>query len=261
MAFRYPFRRQISGMARQAGSLVPLVLGGLLLSCLSVPLPAHALSEIQRQNPPAAGESDETAPYLIPLPGEEEQASPEDDTPVSPAPSGTEAPAPNIERPDIDPDEPLPEVLYDLDRLPEPVRRMHELIVEACRSGDVEKLRPLLGTGDDGTQISLGGLEGDPIDFLRELSGDDEGQEILAILLEVLEAGFVHLNQGDPSEIYVWPYFFALPLDKLDARQRVELFTLVTAGDYQDMKTFGAYIFYRVGITPEGRWLFFVAGD
>ena len=24
---------------------------------------------------------------------------------------------------------------------------------------------------------------------------------------------------------------------------------------------FGAYVFFRAGITPEGRWLFFVAGD
>jgi hypothetical protein len=27
------------------------------------------------------------------------------------------------------------------------------------------------------------------------------------------------------------------------------------------MKNYGAYIFYRSGITPEGRWQFFVAGD
>jgi len=27
------------------------------------------------------------------------------------------------------------------------------------------------------------------------------------------------------------------------------------------MKAFGTYIFYRVGITPDGHWAFFVAGD
>jgi hypothetical protein len=27
------------------------------------------------------------------------------------------------------------------------------------------------------------------------------------------------------------------------------------------MKQFGIYIFYRVGITPEGRFAFFVAGE
>ena len=34
-----------------------------------------------------------------------------------------------------------------------------------------------------------------------------------------------------------------------------------TGGDYEDMKNFGAYIFYRAGITPDGRWRFFVSGD
>jgi len=111
------------------------------------------------------------------------------------------------------------------------------------------------------TQLSLTDVEGDPIDFLKGLSGDTEGQEILAIMEEVLDAGYVHLDAGKPEELYVWPYFFAVPLDKLDAKQRVELFKIITAGDYEDMKQFGAYIFYRVGITPEGRWAFFVAGD
>ena len=46
-----------------------------------------------------------------------------------------------------------------------------------------------------------------------------------------------------------------------NAKQRVELFKIVTAGDFDDMKQFGAYIFYRVGITPAGQWTFFVAGD
>jgi hypothetical protein len=41
----------------------------------------------------------------------------------------------------------------------------------------------------------------------------------------------------------------------------VELFKIVTAGDYEDMKTYDAYVFYRVGITSQGRWAFFVAGD
>ena len=38
-----------------------------------------------------------------------------------------------------------------------------------------------------------------------------------------------------------------IPLDRLDPRQRVELFKLVTSGDYEDMRDFGAYIFYCAG--------------
>ncbi|MGO4832736.1 hypothetical protein AB4144_10645, partial [Rhizobiaceae sp. 2RAB30] len=166
-----------------------------------------------------------------------------------------------VGRPVIDPSAPLPEIIYDLDRLPPQVKRMRELIVEAAKSGDIEALRPLIGTGPDSTQLALGGIDGDPIEFLKGLSGDEEGQELLAILEEVFNAGYVHLDAGKPGELYVWPYFVAVPLDRLNARQKVELFKIVTAGDLEDMKTYGTYIFYRVGISPEGKWEFFVAGD
>lgn len=157
--------------------------------------------------------------------------------------------------------EELPEISYDLDALPFPTRRMRELILEATKSGDIEKLRSYIGTGDASTMLSLGGFDGDPIEFLKQESGDANGHETLAILQDILEAGYVHLDKGTDREIYVWPYFFAYPLDKLTDPQMVELFRIVTYGDFQDMKDFGGYIFYRAGITPSGRWTFFVAGD
>lgn len=247
--------------------------GAVVLACLVFVSPALALSEFQREE--------------VPIP--QEQENPSDDTiqreelpaplPSTPEPEQeTEEPGAIMEVPLPDPivpprtipslddasgngDVPVPPVLYDVSVLPEPVRRMRDRIIEASLTGEIEQLRPLFETGEDGTQLSFGETPGDPVEFLRELSGDDEGQEILAILYEVMTAGFVLYDEGKPSEMYVWPYFFAVPLETLDKRQRVELFKLVTAGDYEDMKNFGAYIFYRVGISPEGRWLFFVAGD
>jgi hypothetical protein len=41
----------------------------------------------------------------------------------------------------------------------------------------------------------------------------------------------------------------------------VELFKLVFSGDYEDMKTYGAYISYRVGLGADGTWRFFLVGD
>ncbi|MEM9108070.1 MAG: hypothetical protein AAGC96_20705 [Pseudomonadota bacterium] len=152
-------------------------------------------------------------------------------------------------------------VLYDLQLLPEPVRRMRELIVGAASKGSIDELRPLLGTGTTRTQLSIAGDESDPIGYLREMSGDGNGQETLAILLDILNAGYVHVDPGEPTEIYLWPYFYALPLNQLDDRQKVELFRIVTAGDYEEMSVYGAYIFYRTGIGPEGDWRFFLAGD
>jgi hypothetical protein len=229
--------------------------------------PARAFSEIQKNAPSTAQDeaqgSQPPAGTEVPAP---QQVTPgtDDDSGNGNTPEGSEpedSASPDAVRPNVDPNAPLPEIFHDLDKLPPAVRAMHDKIVEACKSGDLEKLRPLIGTGDDATQLSLGGIDGDPIDFLHQLAGDEGGQEILAILEMILESGYVHLDEGKPEELYVWPYFFAVPLARLDASQRVELFKIITAGDYEDMKSFGAYVFYRVGITPQGHWAFFVAGD
>jgi len=215
---------------------------------------AFALSELKEEDvaPPPQVQS-------VPLPDPIE--NPANRAPSAPA--ADEPAEPDSEEPATDEaEEPLPEILRDISLLPEPVRNARALMIKAAKEGNIEELRPLIRTdGENTTQLSLGGVEGDPVAFLKELSGDDEGHEILAILEEVLEAGYVHLDAGTENEIYLWPYFFAVPLDSLTGAQRVELFRLVTAGDYEDMKNFGAYIFYRVGIRPDGSWAFFVAGD
>lgn len=162
---------------------------------------------------------------------------------------------------DVDPDAPLPQVEYDITKLPEPVQRMRKLLIDAAKTGDPEKLRPLVGTGTGGTQLSLADQNQDPIKFLISQSGDEAGQEVLAILEEVLDAGYVRLDADTPQELYVWPYFFAYPLEKLTPQQKVEIYKIVTASDFDEMQTFGNYIFYRVGIAPDGRWAFFVAGE
>jgi len=186
-----------------------------------------------------------TTPEVKPAEPEQVVPQPEESEELLPAPE----------------EETIPEISYDLEALPFPTRRMHELILEAAHAGNIEKLRQLIGIGDSATQLTFGGVSDDPIKFLKQESGDDDGHEILAILSEVLEAGYVHLDKGTENELFVWPYFFALPLDGLNDKQKVELFRIVTYGDFQDMQEFGSYIFYRVGISPSGRWEFFVAGD
>jgi hypothetical protein len=235
-----------------------------------------ALSEIKKEELPAPGataappEDAAEPPVTVPAPEPiTPGAAPAAQDPAAEEPDDPAAQEPNVNgpqgadpaRPNVDPNAPVPAVEYDLTKLPAPVRELHEKLVAAAKAGLIEAVRPLLKTGDEPTQLSLAGVDNDPITFLKSLSGDEGGQEILAILLEVLEAGYVHLSPGTPEELYVWPYFFAVPLDKLTDMQRVELFKLVTSGDYEDMKSFGAYIFYRVGISPDGKWQFFLAGE
>lgn len=250
-----------------SGARAPLWLTAL---CVAMPavmfagtFPASALSEIKREDLPAPSTPDDASPEnSVPSPDPIQTFPPAAEEPENAEPDAVEPAEPPANGNAASPaDAPTPEILYDLTKLPEPVQRMRQLILDATATGDLEKLRPLIGTGDDATQLSLGGLDGDPIAFLKEQSGDQEGQEILAIIENILNSGYVHIEPGTNEEIYAWPYFFAVPLDALDPRQRVELFKIVTAGDYEEMKAYGVYNFYRLAITPEGKWVFFVAGD
>lgn len=172
-----------------------------------------------------------------------------------PAPGAAQALGAGISEPDA-----LPEVLYDPSLLPAPVRRLRDQIITAARSGDIERLRPVLEGNGITPLFSFGG-DTDAISFWKQVSGDGEGRELLAIMIEVFEAGFVRVSQDGRNDIYVWPYFAELPLDALTPAQQVELYELATAQDVRDMREFGAYIFYRAGITADGQWQYFVAGD
>ncbi|WP_170973400.1 hypothetical protein [Rhizobium sp. FKY42] len=150
------------------------------------------------------------------------------------------------------------EIIRDLSKLPAPVARMRNLINEAAATGDIERLRPLAAF--DPAQMQVG-AEGDAIEAIKSLSGDPDGQEIMAILMDLLQTGAAHINVGKPDEMYVWPYFVGKPLNKLTGPERVELLRIITAGDLMSMEEGNNYNFYRIGITPTGQWKVFAGGD
>ncbi len=152
------------------------------------------------------------------------------------------------------------EIIRDLSRLPEPVRKKREEILAAARTGELEKVAAIMKAQATPPVFTFGG-DIDPIAFWRTAFPESDGVEVLSTLIEVLEMPFVLLDKGNPNETFVWPYFHALALDKLTPEQRVELFRLVTAFDYKEMQKFGSYNFFRAGITPDGTWQFFVGGD
>jgi hypothetical protein len=155
----------------------------------------------------------------------------------------------------------VPTVEYDADKLPTPVRRLREQIMEAAATGDPDKLRPIIEANGEPPALSYNDIGDDPVEYLRSLSADPEGREILAILIEMLESGYVHVGEGTPDEMYVWPYFAHYPVDQLSGPQVVELLKIVFPGDLEDMRAYGHYLFYRVGLAPDGTWRYFIAGD
>ncbi|RME95754.1 MAG: hypothetical protein D6773_18070 [Alphaproteobacteria bacterium] len=144
--------------------------------------------------------------------------------------------------------------------LPAPVKAMYEAILSAARSGELEALRPVIEKNGGPPEFSFGGGN-DAIAHWRESSADKKGREILAILVNLLSMPFVHVNAGTRNDMYIWPYLAEADLDKLTPAQEVDLYRLVSPQEAKTMAEFGGYIWYRLGISREGRWLFFVAGD
>jgi hypothetical protein len=152
----------------------------------------------------------------------------------------------------------VPEIITDLSRLPAAVVRTRERLLAAARSGDLQQLAGLM---TDSMPIFSFTEDKDPIAFWKANYPDSDGIEVLSILTMILESGFVRVDEGTPQEMYVWPYFVRMSLGALTPQQKVELFRIVTGGDYKDMMKLGVYAFYRLGISPDGTWQFFVTGD
>jgi hypothetical protein len=84
---------------------------------------------------------------------------------------------------------------------------------------------------------------------------------MLAIVTDLLESGWTVVDAGKPTEMYVWPYFVERPMDQLSAPEKVELFKIITSGDFEEMKSDGRYKFFTVGISADGIWHYFRLAD
>src|SRR5262249_39085197 len=154
----------------------------------------------------------------------------------------------------------MPEIITNLGRLPPPVAKMRERILAAARTGKLEELIGVMRTNDPMPIFSLKD-ERDPGLYWRSTYPDSGGVEVLATLIDILETGFVHVDQGTSQEMYIWPYFARRPVSGLLPEQQVELLKIVTGADYRDMVAAGGYNFFRLGIGADGAWRFFVTGD
>lgn len=152
-----------------------------------------------------------------------------------------------------------PSVRYGTSGLPQPVLEMRDAIMSAVRSGRIEDLRTAVELNEIKPAVS-DKSPGDLIAYWRQVSGDGEGREILAMLGEILDAGYVTLPIGKDIEnnrVYVWPYFAEVPIGSLTPAQEVELLRLVPAQAFKEMKQSGRYPHYKVGIGADGTWHFF----
>lgn len=152
----------------------------------------------------------------------------------------------------------------DIAALPERVRAMRELILEAVDAQDIEDLRraiernetlPIFATGAERPRSFAGAL-----DFLKAQSFDRQGRETLAIIAAIFDQPYAKITRG-PVVTYEWPAFAGrTPGEASDDELRemwrcVRFANFASSGDKAlDLK---ALAIERIGIGADGTWHYF----
>ncbi|HXF73655.1 MAG TPA: hypothetical protein VNO79_13735 [Actinomycetota bacterium] len=142
--------------------------------------------------------------------------------------------------------------------LPEAVAAKREAIFLAAAAGDLEGLAAL---ADPATFTFSYGADRDPVRYWRaiEAAGGEGPAEVIP---ELLHAPYGTLRSGGRT-LYVWPFAAAMDdLSALTPAQRQALRALgYTERDIRSFVAAGGFLGWRLGITEDGRWIFYVAGD
>lgn len=139
--------------------------------------------------------------------------------------------------------------------LPEAVEATRQAIAAAAISCDYEQLAALLGDGN----YSFGD-GGDPAGFWRQM--EESGDAPMWFLVEMLNQTWLEdTGVAGPVTIFVWPDFFVLAWDDLTIGEVDYLVGVYGQEAVDGWAEFGSYAGWRVGISSEGEWLSFVAGD
>ncbi|MCB1549069.1 MAG: hypothetical protein KDJ41_14725 [Hyphomicrobiaceae bacterium] len=166
------------------------------------------------------------------------------------------APAPKGKQPA--PTKPL-DIKHGTEGLPVPVQEMREAILAAARSGRIDELKTAIEWNELRPAFSSKPVA-DPIAFLKSLAGDAEGREILAVLVTILESGYVTLPLGrdlENNRIFVWPYYAELPPAELTPAQEVDAYRLVRPAELKAMREKKKYTSWRLAIGADGTWHYF----
>ncbi|WP_342360074.1 hypothetical protein [Terrarubrum flagellatum] len=148
----------------------------------------------------------------------------------------------------------------DVAKLPPRVADMRERILDAAKSGDIEKLRIPLERNETPPVLARGG-KGDLIALLRGKSFDAEGREAMARLINLMEAPYARINPGKPQEMFVWPAYAEMMWDQLKPEDWIGLYRVIPAGVIKESLEKRRYVGDRIGIGPDGTWHYFLTGE
>ena len=149
----------------------------------------------------------------------------------------------------------------DLSLLPPEVRKTHDDMLAAARSGDIQKFAKIMDAQPAPVTVSFGDPE-DKIAYLKGESGDGTGVAIMAILANLLDAPYAAMTSGDGKPVYIWPSLARYDdLRALSNEELVEAYRITGLDLFKAQQEYGGWLYWRVYIGPNGELQAFVAGD
>jgi hypothetical protein len=133
--------------------------------------------------------------------------------------------------------------------LPEPVAQTHAALLAAAEAHDEQALEGLIEPNE--FRYTFGeNVPGGALAFWRSTE-EQTGTDPIDTLARVLRLPYV-LSQG----IFVWPFAYDKQPGEMSEYERSLLGDLLPEGQSEV-----GYLGWRAGIRPDGRWIFFIAGD
>lgn len=144
--------------------------------------------------------------------------------------------------------------------LPRPVSEMIDAILAAVHTGSIEELRTAIEWNELKPVFAPAGdpaADEDPIEFLKKASKDGRGDEMLAIIANLLSVAPARQPLGRDFEnntVYVWPYLAERPLGALTPPEEADLNRIVPTEQIAAMRAAGRWTWYRLTIGADGTW-------
>jgi hypothetical protein len=133
--------------------------------------------------------------------------------------------------------------------LPDPVAETHAALLAAAEAHDEQALEALIDPNE--FRYTFGeNVPGGPLAYWRSIE-EQTGTDPLDPLARVLRLPYV-LSQG----LFVWPFAYDKEPGEMTEYERSLLGDLLPEGESEV-----GYLGWRAGIRPDGRWIFFIAGD
>lgn len=137
--------------------------------------------------------------------------------------------------------------------LPAPVLETWQRIVDAAAACDLDALEEI----GKNAHLSYGAVGG--IANLRRW--EEEGDGKLGTLLKLLGLSHAAVTQGEPGS-YAWPAAYTRPTwDAVPQGERDELRAIHTPSEIAGFAALRGYHGWRLGISADGTWSYFIAGD